>query len=62
MPRMITTMVTKMKMYQLIDGITYDPRVNLGWGEGQWCIQKCLGILIRRTIEIVSEEYENGGT
>ena len=49
-------------MYQLIDGVTYDPRVNLGWGEGQWCIQKCLGILIRRTIEIVSEEYEDGGT
>lgn len=47
------------KMWEIVDYVVFDPRVNRGYGDGQWCIQECFEILIRRTIERIIEGEES---
>lgn len=47
-------------IWQRISYVIFDPKVNYGYGDGQWCIQECWEICIRRTIELIEEEVSHG--
>lgn len=47
-------------IWQRLEYVVLDPRVNYGYGEGQWCYQLSWEIYIRRRIELIEEEHSHG--